>query len=206
MPVILLGTLVAVLLPFLPRLGATVLGSRRWISLLGFSFQPSELLKLTLILYLASYFARREEGEPISMNALIPPFIVTCLFAGIILLQNDYSTAIFVLVIGLAMMYIAQVRLLQFFLVTLFTVPLGFLLLFTREHRVQRLLAFFDLSSHSSGIGYQIITAKAAVAVQRAGRGNRRSSIHTHTAATLSSGTAENSSRGSPVSEKASTA
>ena len=163
MPVILLGTLVAVLLPFLPRLGATVLGSRRWISVLGFSFQPSELVKLTLILYLASYFARREEGEPISMNALIPPFIVTCMFAGIILLQNDYSTAIFVLVIGLAMMYIAQVRLLQFFLVTLFTVPLGFLLLFTREHRVQRLLAFFDLSSHSSGIGYQIITAKAAL-------------------------------------------
>jgi cell division protein FtsW len=55
------------------------------------------------------------------------------------------------------------VRLIQFFLVTLFTLPLGFLLLFTREHRVQRLLAFFDLSSHSSGTGYQIVTAKAAL-------------------------------------------
>jgi cell division protein FtsW len=55
------------------------------------------------------------------------------------------------------------VRLLQFFLVTLFTLPLGFLLLFTREHRVQRLIAFFDLSSHSSGTGYQIVTAKAAL-------------------------------------------
>jgi cell division protein FtsW len=80
-----------------------------------------------------------------------------------VLLQNDYSTSIFVLVIGLAMMYIARVRLVQFFLVTLFTLPLGFLLLFTREHRVQRLLAFFDLSSHSSGTGYQIVTAKAAL-------------------------------------------
>jgi len=97
------------------------------------------------------------------MNALVPPFLVTSVFAGIILLQNDYSTAIFVLVTGLAMMYIAQVRLLHFLLVTLFTVPLGFLLLFTREHRVQRLLAFFDLSSHSSGTGYQIVTAKAAL-------------------------------------------
>lgn len=163
MPLILLGTLVAALLPFLPGLGTSVLGSRRWIFLFGFSFQPSELVKLTLILYLASYFARREEGEKITMNALIPPFIVTCVFAGIILLQNDYSTAIFVLVTGLAMMYIAQVRLLQFILVTLCTVPLGFLLLFTREHRVQRLLAFFDLPSHSSGTGYQIVTAKAAL-------------------------------------------
>ena len=163
MPAILLGTFVVILLPFLPQLGASVLGSRRWIILFGLSFQPSELVKLTLVLYIASYFARREEGEKITMNTLIPPFLVTCVFAGIVLLQNDYSTSIFTLVIGLSMMYIARVRLLHFFLVTLYTVPLGFLLLFTREHRVQRLLAFFDLSSHSSGTGYQIVTAKAAL-------------------------------------------
>jgi cell division protein FtsW len=163
MPAILLGTFVVVLLPFLPQIGTSVLGSRRWIALFGLSFQPSELVKLTLVLYVASYFARREEGEKITMNTLIPPFLVTCVFAGIVLLQNDYSTAIFTLVIGLSMMYIARVRLLHFFLVTLYTVPLGFVLLFTREHRVQRLLAFFDLSSHSSGTGYQIVTAKAAL-------------------------------------------
>ena len=189
MPLIVLGTLAAALLPFLPKLGSSVLGSRRWITLFGFSFQPSELAKLTLVLYLASYFARRDEreaaietasaGDNLSaesvgygggkstygggMNALIPPFVVTCLFAGIVLLQNDYSTSIFLLVTGLAMMYIARVRLLQFVLVTLFTLPLGFLLLFTGEHRVQRLVAFFDLSSHASGTGYQIVTAKAAL-------------------------------------------
>jgi cell division protein FtsW len=75
-----------------------------------------------------------------------PPFIVMCFFAAIILLQNDYSTAIFVVVTGLAMLFVARVRSLHFVLITLFTGILGFLLLFTREHRVQRLLAFFDLS------------------------------------------------------------
>ncbi|MGA2976073.1 MAG: putative lipid II flippase FtsW [Spirochaetia bacterium] len=163
MPLILLVTLLALLLPFLPGLGTSILGSRRWIAPFGLSFQPSELVKLSLILYLASYFARREAGERATMNTLIPPFIVICLFAGIILLQNDYSTAIFVLATGLAMLYIARVPVLHFILVILFTVPLGFLLLFTREHRVQRLLAFFDLSSHSAGTGYQIVTAKAAL-------------------------------------------
>jgi cell division protein FtsW len=163
MPLVLLGTLGAALLPFLPGLGTSVLGSRRWITVFGFSLQPAELVKLTLILYLASYFSRREEGEGLTMNSLIPPFIVTCVFAGIILLQNDYSTSIFVLTIGLAMMFVARVNFLHVALVTLLTVPLGFLLLFTREHRVQRLLAFFDLSSHSSGTGYQIVTAKAAI-------------------------------------------
>ncbi|HEY9593504.1 MAG TPA: putative lipid II flippase FtsW [Spirochaetia bacterium] len=163
MPLILLGTLAAVLLPFLPGLGLSILGSQRWISAFGMSFQPSELVKVTVVLYLASYFARREDGQKTTMNALIPPFIVICLFAGIILLQNDYSTAVFVLILGLSMMYISRVGPLQFFLVILFTVPLGFLLLFTKEHRVARLLAFFDLSSHSAGSGYQIVTAKGAL-------------------------------------------
>jgi len=163
MPLILIATLVALLLPFLPGVGMTILGSRRWVNLFGQSFQPSELVKICLILYLASYFANREEGGKITMNALIPPFIVTCAFAGIILMQNDYSTAIFVLIIGLSMFFIARVRILHFSLITLFTVPLGFLLLFTKEHRVQRLIAFFDLSSHSAGTGYQIVNAKSAL-------------------------------------------
>lgn len=163
MPLILLGTLVAALLPFLPVLGMAVLGSRRWITLFGLSFQPSELVKITLILYLASYFASREGGATMSLNSLIPPFIVICVFSAIILLQNDYSTAIFVLAIGLAMLYVARVRGLHLLVVTLFTVPMGFLLLFTREHRVQRVLAFLDMSSYRLGSGYQIVNAKAAL-------------------------------------------
>jgi cell division protein FtsW len=163
MPLILLGTLLVLLLPFIPGLGVSILGARRWIVVFGQSFQPSELVKVSLVLYLASFFATREPSERMPMNTLIPPFIVMCLFAGIILLQNDYSTAIFVLVTGLAMMYVARVPALHFVLVTLFTIPLGFLLLFTREHRIQRLLAFMDLSANSLGSSYQIVTAKAAI-------------------------------------------
>ena len=162
-PLILFGTLAALLFPFLPGVGTSILGSRRWINIFGQSFQPSELVKVSLVLYLASYFARRDAERTTGMNNLIPPFMVTCVFAGIILLQNDYSTAIFVLSIGFAMLFIARVPALHLLLLTVFTVPLGFLLIFTREHRVQRLLAFFDLSSHSADTGYQLVTAKAAL-------------------------------------------
>jgi len=164
LPVILLITLVAAVLPFVPGIGTRVLGSRRWITLLGMSFQPSEIVKVTLILYLASYFARREEPEGLPLSTLIPPFIVVCVFSAVILLQNDYSTAIFIVVTGLSMLFIARVNAIHFSLITLFTGTLGFLLLFTREHRVQRLLAYFDLSSYASGSGYQIVNAKAALA------------------------------------------
>ena len=162
MPWILLGTLLFALLPFVPSLGTQVLGSRRWITVFGQSFQPSEMIKVTLILYMASYFARRE-SETLTLNSLIPPFVVTVAFSAVILLQNDYSTAIFVLVTGLALVYFAQVRLPHFLLLCGLTVPLGFLLLFTREHRVQRLLAFLDTSGNRAGAAYQIVNARAAL-------------------------------------------
>ncbi len=161
LPLILAGTLIAALLPFVPGLGVTVLGSRRWISVFGLSFQPAELMKLTLVLYLASYFGNEERGR--SLNELIPPFIVTCLFSAIIYLQNDYSTAVFVLVMGLSIFFVARVRLLHFLLLSLFMLPASFMLLFAREHRVQRLLAFLDVSGDRAGGAYQIVNSQSAL-------------------------------------------
>ncbi len=160
MPVILLGTFLVSLLPFIPGVGVQVLGSRRWISLFGTSLQPSELMKVGLVLYLASYFSR--EGRERTLNDLIPPFIVTGVFAAVIYLQNDYSTAVFVLVLGLAMMFVARVKLVHFFLLSLFAVPLSVILLFTREHRIQRLLTFLGLSTDPAGAAYQIVNSQSA--------------------------------------------
>lgn len=96
------------------------------------------------------------------MNELIPPFVTTVISAGIIYVQNDYSTAVFMLIIGLAMMFIARVRLLHFFLLSLFAVPASFFLLFTKEHRVQRLLTFLDVGSDKAGNAWQIANSQAA--------------------------------------------
>jgi cell division protein FtsW len=163
MPVILLATLVFSLLPFIPGIGLQVLGSRRWISVFGLSLQPSEVVKLTLVLYLASYFSKSEERARGTLNVLVPPFIVVCIFVAIIYLQNDYSTAIFVLALGLATLFFARVKLLHVAIVSLSTVPLGILLLFAREHRIERLLAFLDASADASGRGYQILAARSAL-------------------------------------------
>jgi cell division protein FtsW len=160
MPVILLATLVVSLLPFVPGLGVQVLGSRRWISMFGLSLQPSELMKLSLVLYLSSYFSK--EGRERTLNELIPPFIVIALFSGIIYMQNDYSTAVFILLLGLAMLFIVRVRLIHFFLLSLFAAPISVFLLFTREHRVQRLLTFLGFSSDPAGAAYQIANSQSA--------------------------------------------
>ncbi len=174
MPAILVVSLLACLLPFIPGLGIQVLGSRRWINLFGISFQPSELLKLTLVLYLAHYFSKPERGR--TMNELIPPFVTTAIAAAIVYVQNDYSAAVFMLIIGLSMMFIARVRLLHFFLLSLLAVPASFFLLFTKEHRVQRLLTFLDVGSDKAGNAYQIANSQSAfVAGGMVGKGLGRS-------------------------------
>ncbi len=159
-PLILAGTVLISLLPFLPWIGVKILGSRRWIQVFGVSFQPAEFMKLTLVLYLASYYGKEDRER--TLNELIRPFIITMLFAAIIYVQNDYSTAVFMLIVGMAILFVARVRLLHFALLSLFALPVSFLMLFMREHRVQRLLAFLDLSSDRAGSGWQIANSQSA--------------------------------------------
>jgi cell division protein FtsW len=89
--------------------------------------------------------------------------LVVSLFVTLIYLQNDFSTALFILLIALAMLLIAQVRIVYFILLSLLIVPLGGMLLFTKAHRVRRLMAFLNPLADPSGSGYQVIAAQKAL-------------------------------------------
>jgi cell division protein FtsW len=78
-------------------------------------------------------------------------------------MQNDFSTALFILLLGLLMFFIAGVPL-RYFLFLFFTViPLAGILIFTREHRVRRLMTFLNPESDPTGTGYQVIAANSAL-------------------------------------------
>jgi cell division protein FtsW len=161
MPVLLLAALVLMLLPFVPGLGVRQLGARRWFGIFGLTFQPAEAAKAVLVLYLASYFGHRSDVPLIA--DLVPPLIVTLVFAALVYVQNDYSTAVFIALVGLAMCFIAGARALTLAALALFALPLSFLLLFTREHRVARLLTFLGISADPAGSAWQIVNSHAAL-------------------------------------------
>jgi cell division protein FtsW len=148
---------------FIPGIGQEIMGARRWIYVFGYSFQPSELAKVAVILYLAYMLSKKEERINDFMNSLFPPLLVVFVFVAIIYLQNDFSTAFFIFFIALAMFFIANIRLIYFFLLLSIGIPLGGILLFTKEHRVQRLIAFLHPESDPIGAGYQINAAKSAL-------------------------------------------
>ena len=162
-PALLAAAFLLCLATFLPGLGRPVLGARRWLFLFGQSFEPLELAKLAVVLYLASILAKKQERMDDPFNSLIPPLIVVLAFAGVVYLQKDFSTAVFLLVIALCLFLMAQVRLLYFILLALLFLPLGGLLLFTQAYRVERLIAFFNPLADPAGSGYQLIAARSAL-------------------------------------------
>jgi cell division protein FtsW len=163
MPLILGVTLVLMLLTFVPGIGTEFLGARRWIFLFGYSFQPSELAKLTVVLYLAFILSKKQDQMDDPVNALLPPIIVVAVFATLIYVQNDFSTAFFVVAVALAMFFVANVPVRYFIGLGVMTLPLGLILLLSREHRVKRLLSFLEPGWDPAGTGYQVLASKTAL-------------------------------------------
>jgi cell division protein FtsW len=154
--------LMLTVLTFVPGIGRPIMGARRWLFVFGQSFEPSELVKFSIVLYLAAIFSKKQDRINDPVNSLLPPLLVVSLFVTLIYLQNDFSTAFFILLIALAMFLIAQVRVLYFILLSLLFVPLGGMLLFTKAHRVRRLMAFLNPLADPGGSGYQVIAAQTA--------------------------------------------
>ena len=162
-PYILLFSFVLLLMTFIPQISVPVKGARRWIFLFGLSFQPSELAKVALLLYLANYFSKRQGRLDEPLRSVLPPLIIVTLFVGLILLQNDLSTAIFIFFMAILIFYIARVRFAYFISLAFVVIPFGIILLFTKEHRVQRLMAFLDPALDPSGAGFQVTQARLAL-------------------------------------------
>lgn len=149
-------------------LGVSVHGSRRWIPLGGVRVQPSEFMKLALILMLARYAASATMREEMrELKALIVPGLLTLIPAAMVARQPDMGTAIVMVPIFFSIMYVGGARLKHLMLLVAvglaFTPVLWFAVL--KDYQKGRLLAFFDPGSkkYSLSENYQVIQSKAAI-------------------------------------------
>jgi len=163
LPWLLILSFVMMLLTFIPGVGAEYLGGRRWFNILGVSFQPSELVKLSLILYLASVLDRKQGKLDVPSEGLLPPFLMVIVFAALIFLQNNLSTAVFILILSLSIFFAAGVKLRWFGLTILLIGPLLGISLFTKEHRLERILTYIKPEEDPTGAGYQILASLSSL-------------------------------------------
>jgi len=153
-----------VLLVLVLRIGHVGKGAQRWLELGGLQLQPSELMKLALVLALASWFHRaswERIGNPLF---LIPPAVAVLIPVGLILKEPNLGTAAITAMLGAAMFFAAGVRWWKFLLVALPIPLLGqFAYAHLHDYQRARIDTFLRPESDPLGAGYNIIQSKIAL-------------------------------------------
>ncbi len=144
--------------------GASGMGAQRWISLGGFNFQPSEIMKMVLVLGLARYFHGVGLEDIGRLRYLIVPLAMILAPAALVLRQPDLGTAIMLLLGGAGILFLVGVRLWKFAAVIalgLGALPVAWSVL--RPYQRRRILTFLDPESDPLGAGYHILQSKIAL-------------------------------------------
>jgi cell division protein FtsW len=153
----LLANLTAMALVFIPGLGIVAGGAPRWLNLRVISFQPSEFLKLTFILYVAAWLANPiREKEKNFKYTLAPFLIIVALVAFLFTLQSDISTLAVTIAASLAMYFVADTPFWHTLLMSLAAASGAALLIVTSSYRTMRLKVMLGLINDPMGVGYQI--------------------------------------------------
>ncbi|MSO75360.1 MAG: rod shape-determining protein RodA [Alphaproteobacteria bacterium] len=140
------------------------MGARRWIDFGPVSLQPSEMMKVGIVLALARYFHAMDEARANRLPSLVPPLVLIAVPAALIVRQPDLGTTITVVLCGTAMLFLAGVAIWKFVVVGLAgagLVPVVWQ--FLREYQRQRVLTFLDPSRDPLGAGYHITQSKIAL-------------------------------------------
>lgn len=145
-------------------IGKTGGGAKRWIGIGGFTYQPSELMKLSLILAMAKYFHNSHITGGYYLRDLVVPFIMVGVPAFLIMKQPDLGTALILLSIFGAMVLFARIRLSSLFIAGATGIA-GIPLLwhFMKDYQKKRLMTFLNPELDPLGSGYHIIQSKIAV-------------------------------------------
>lgn len=161
-PVLFIIGVALLILVLIPGIGKSVNGSRRWISLVIFNMQPSELMKLFAVLYAADYAVRKGAVRHRFVQSFVPMFAVMAMVGILLLLEPDMGAFVVICAIAMGMLWLGGFNLKIFGALTV-ALPLAFAaLIHTSDYRMQRVLGFLDPWSDPYGKGYQLSHALIA--------------------------------------------
>jgi len=150
-------------LSLVPGLSREVSGAKRWIKIGAFGFQPSEMIKITFIMYLADFLSRRKDIINNIYYGILPSLIALAMPILLILLQPDLGTAVSLVCIVSIMWFCAGMNLNYFILAGLAALPALYVLVFSVPYRRARILAFLNPWADPKGSGFQIIQSQIAL-------------------------------------------
>ncbi len=156
-----LGILLLLLVIFF---GISASGSKRWINFFIMNLQPSELMKIAIIVCFARYYHRIQTSDIQSYKYLLQPIILLLIPCCLVITQPDLGTAILIAGSGLAIIWLAGLNL-KYFIYSglILLVSLPFIISFLKPYQKSRILTFFNPERDPLGAGYQIIQSKIAI-------------------------------------------
>ena len=144
--------------------GITAQGSQRWINLYFINLQPSELMKIAIIICFAKYFHRIQLSNVNKFKNIVIPLLILFIPIALVISQPDLGTSILIALSGVIVLWLAGINIKYFFYSSLvFIISAPFVISFLKPYQKLRILTFFDPDKDPLGAGYQIIQSKIAV-------------------------------------------
>ena len=155
---------VILLLTYVSFFGIKSSGSRRWMDLYLFNLQPSELMKIAIILCLAKYYHRIKIENVNSITSIMTVVTIILIPIIMVLSQPDLGTSILIAASGLIVLWLGGVKIKYFiYSFIVFLISLPFVISFLKPYQKLRILTFLDPDRDPLGAGYQIIQSKIAI-------------------------------------------
>ncbi len=139
-------------------------GATRWINIFGFSLQPSELVKITIIIALAKFYHNLKFTEVKSILNLFFPFLILFIPFIFVVLQPDLGTALSIAILGILILFACGILIWKFVLgISIVIVSIPLLLNYLKPYQKDRLVSFLNPEEDALGRGYQLIQSKIAL-------------------------------------------
>ncbi len=156
----------------IPGVGKEVGGARRWISIAGFQFQPSEIAKIALIFYLSSVLAGKEDLIQDFYKGVLPPLLLTGFLTFLIFIEKSFSTTFLIFFIVVLLFFLAGIRLVTFVMLLATGAASSVIMIFFAPYRVSRFFAFLNPWDDPLGSGWHYIQSMKCFTLGRLfGRG-----------------------------------
>ncbi len=162
-PYFFLVSLLITLLTIITPLGKNIHGSARWLSLPGISFQPSELLKISIVLYFAYFLSKKEKVAPSFLHGYVPLMFILILTSILLLKQPDFGLVVTIIITVFTLFFIANMYVKYIGYTLLACIPVVGALIFLKAYRLKRILVFLNPWADAQGAGFQIIQSLIAI-------------------------------------------
>lgn len=163
-PALLGISIVLLILVRIPGIGSKVNGAYRWFNFGIMSFQPSELTKIALILFLAFSLSKNAEKLKHFFTGLLPYLLVVGIIDGLLYLEPHMSAIILITAVAVIILFLAGAKITHFLFLAVPVIALGLKIVMSSPYRLERLLSFRDPFQYSQGSGFQVVNSLYAIA------------------------------------------